>query len=100
MIVYNETFIVEESIAPAWLDWIKTEHIPAVLGTGWFTGHRILTVLDSPNEGITYCIQYHSESVDTYSNFHYRHMPGLHEKHNSVWENQFVLFTTVMETVD
>lgn len=100
MIVYNETFIIEDSAAPAWLEWIKAEHIPAVMETGIFGKYLILTVIDSPNEGFTYCIQYHTDTVDTYSQFHYHHMPQLHEKHATVWENQFVLFTTVMETVD
>ncbi len=99
MIIYNETFIVEESIAAKWLEWIKAEHIAAVMKTGWFSDHKILTVLDSPNEGVTFCIQYAADSIENYSQFYYRHMPALHEKHNKQFEEQFALFHTLMETV-
>ena len=100
MIIYNETFIVEESIADEWLTWIKAEHIPAVLATGSFDKHTILTVLDSPNEGVTYCIQYSSDNIERYSHFYYKHLKELHERHNARFENQFALFHTLMETVE
>ena len=100
MIIYNETFIVEESIAPNWLIWIKDNHIPAILGTGFFDSYKVMTVLDSPNEGITYCFQYYTDSIERYSPFYYTHREKFHQLHNAQFENQFVLFTTLMETVD
>jgi hypothetical protein len=100
MLVYNETFIVDDTIVEKWFEWIKTHHIPAVLATGAFDDHKILTVLDSPNEGVTYCIQYFSDAIERYSDFYYKHMEQLHKNHNALFEEQFALFHTLMETVE
>jgi hypothetical protein len=57
MIIYNETVIIEEASHLNWLSWMKDVQIPGIMATGLFTHHRILTVMDSPNEGVTYCVQ-------------------------------------------
>ncbi len=100
MLVYNETFIVDDTIIDEWLLWIKTNHIPSILATGAFDSYKVLTVLDSPNEGITYCFQYHTDTVERYSDFYYKHMDQLHQTHNAQFEERFALFHTLMETVD
>jgi len=81
MLIYNETFIVDDAIVDEWLAWIKN------------------TILDSPNEGITYCLQFHTDSVERYSDFYYKHMEGIHATHNVQFEERFALFHTLMETV-
>lgn len=100
MLIYNETFIVDDTIVDEWLNWIKTNHIPAILGTGLFDGYKAYTVLDSPNEGITYCLQFHTDNVQRYSDFHYKHMDDIHATHNKQFEERFALFHTLMETVE
>jgi len=100
MLVYNETFIIEDAIKDEWLQWINEVHIPAVKATGCFNDdHQMLTVLDSPNEGITYCIQYTTDAIERYSEFYYKHINQLHENHNKQFEGRFALFHTLMETV-
>lgn len=100
MIIYNETFIVEDSTVPEWFSWIKSTHIPAVMETGVFDSYKILTVLDSPNEGITYCLQYFTDTVERYSGFHYNEKQKLHDIIAQTFEERYVLFTTLMETVE
>ena len=34
MIIYNVTSNIDESIHDEWLNWMRQEHIPQVLGTG------------------------------------------------------------------
>jgi hypothetical protein len=62
MLLYNVTLIIEEDIAAEWLKWMKEIHIPEVMETGKFVSNRLLKVLDSPNEGVTYCAQYVAET--------------------------------------
>jgi hypothetical protein len=100
MLVYNETFIVDDAIVTEWIEWIKTNHIPSILATGAFDGYKALTVLDSPNEGITYCIQYQTGSIERYSDFFYRHLENIHKAHNAQFEERFALFHTLMEEID
>lgn len=100
MIIFNDTIIVEEAAHEKWLKWIKEIHIPAVMATGYFTSYQVLNVIDSPNEGVTYCIQYQTDSLEKFNHFYNKHLHQLQENHNQEFENQFVIFNTLMQTVD
>jgi hypothetical protein len=100
MIIYNETIIVDESIHQQWLSWMKSEHIPKVMKTGYFNSYKILNVLDSPNEGVTYCVQYLTDSREKYNQFNTHHFLSLQAAHQQKFENQFVLFNTLMQSVN
>ena len=100
MIIYNETIIVDETIYEEWLSWMKIVYIPAVMDTGFFDAHRILKVVDSPNEGVTYCIQYQTKTKENYNQFNSKHQIALQSAHQQKFENKFVMFNTLMETVD
>ena len=100
MIVYNETLIVEEATHPEWLAWMKETHIPLIMATGFFESYRILNVIDSPNEGVTTCIQYNTATEEQFGQFYEQHLQGLHISHNQRYEGKFVMYTTLMETVD
>ncbi len=100
MIIYNETYVMEEAIQQDWLNWIKTQQIPAIMKTGWFNAYKILTVLNSPNEGVTYCVQFITDSIAKYNFFKQQHLHYFHQLHNSRFENRFVLFNTLMQEVD
>lgn len=99
MIIFNDTVIVEEAIHQNWLKWMQEVHIPAVMATGYFNSYQVLNVIDSPNEGVTYCIQYHTDSLESFNQFYTKHLHRLQAIHNQEFENQFVLFNTLMKTV-
>ena len=100
MIIYNETIIVEESIYKEWLNWMETVHIPAVIATGLFKSYRILKVIDSPNEGITYCIQYNASTLEDYNHFKNNHQLNFQAIHQQKFENKFVMFNTIMQAIN
>jgi hypothetical protein len=100
MIIFNDTIIVEEAAHEKWLNWMLQVHIPAVMATGYFKSYQMLNVIDSPNEGVTYCIQYHTDSMETFNKFYNNHLHQLQSIHNQEFENQFVIFNTLMQTVD
>jgi hypothetical protein len=100
MIILNETIIIDPEIEKEWLKWIRHTYIPAVMATGHFTGHRMLTVLNSPNEGITYCLQFNAADVEGYYHYQQTHIVQIRETHFKQFENRFVLFETIMELVD
>jgi uncharacterized membrane protein len=43
-IIYNVTIKVASPIEEAWLRWLKAEHIPDIMATGFFT-HAVTTRL-------------------------------------------------------
>ena len=99
MIIYNETFVVDEAVHEQWLAWVKANHIANIIATGDFQSFQILKVLNSPNEGVTYCIQYLTDNVSKYEHFMLYHMNPIHIDHNAQFENKFVLFNTLMEKI-
>ncbi len=100
MIIYNVTAKVDHNIAEAWLEWLKTEHIPEVLGTGCFTDARILLLMEvDESDGITYAIQYHSESKALYNRYIKEYSTTLRDKGTEKWGDKFVAFRSVMQIV-
>ncbi|RCH54828.1 DUF4286 domain-containing protein [Mucilaginibacter hurinus] len=100
MIIYNETVIIEEAVHQEWLTWMQQEQIPGIMATGCFTSHKVLTVIDSPNEGVTYCIQYLTDDRDKYNRYNQQHFTAFQHALNQRFANQFVMFNTLMETVN
>lgn len=99
MLLYNVTLILEESAADEWLQWMQETHIPAVMATGMFVSNRLLKVLDSPNEGVTYCTQYVAETQENYDQYQQIYAPALQADLNTKFENRFVAYRTLMEFV-
>jgi len=100
MIVYNETFIVEPGVYNEWLTYMRETHIPGVMATGYFGTYKILNVIDSPNEGVTTCIQYNTDTEEKFAKFYNEHLHKLHASHQQLYENKFVLYNTLMETIE
>jgi hypothetical protein len=100
MILYNETVNIEEGVHEEWLGWMQDVHIPGVLDTGLFTGHKVLTLLNEhPNGGITYCIQYFMKTMDDYEEYAEKHAPRLEAIHSDRYEGKFVVFRTLLQEV-
>ncbi|UKT63172.1 DUF4286 family protein [Pedobacter mucosus] len=99
MLLYNVTLILEESVAEEWLQWMQETHIPQVMATGMFVSNRLLKVVDSPNEGVTYCSQYVAETQENYEQYLTVYAPALQQDLNDRFENRFVAYRTLMEFV-
>ncbi|WP_342329633.1 DUF4286 family protein [Pedobacter sp. FW305-3-2-15-E-R2A2] len=99
MLLYNVTSIIEDASADRWLQWMQESHIPAVMSTGKFVSQRLLKVLDSPNEGVTYCAQYVVDNMADYLDYQANHAPALQAETAANFENQAVSFRTLMEYV-
>ena len=100
MILYNVTAILDEDIQTDWLHWMKQRHIPEVMDTACFVSYRILKVLDSPNEGVTYCIQYVADNIEDYNRYLMNFAPALRNSFPERFSNKFVIYRTLMEYID
>ncbi|KIO78005.1 hypothetical protein TH53_06135 [Pedobacter lusitanus] len=99
MLLYNVTLIIEEVSAAAWLQWMQEEHIPEVMSTGLFVSNRLLRVVDSPNEGVTYCAQYVLQSIEDYNAYQLKHADSFSAELNSRFKDKYVSFATLMEYI-
>lgn len=100
MLVYNETIIIEENSYMEWLEWMKNVHIPAIMATGYFESYKILNVVDSPNEGVTSCVQYYTATSENFNKFYNQHFNKFQSLHQQRYENRFVMYNTLMEVID
>ncbi|HEY0896620.1 MAG TPA: DUF4286 family protein [Sphingobacteriaceae bacterium] len=100
MILYNVTIIIDEAIEEEWARYIRNTYIPDIMATGSFVSNRLLRVLDSPNEGSTYCIQFVAENLGKYQNYQNEFIHPIQAEHQKHFENRFVSFSTIMEYVD
>ncbi|WP_293790097.1 DUF4286 family protein [uncultured Pedobacter sp.] len=99
MFLYNVTLILEDAAAEEWLQWMQDIHIPEVMATGMFVSNRLLKVVDSPNEGVTYCAQYVAETLDHYNSYQETFAPALQAELNEKFKNRFVAYRSLMEFV-
>lgn len=99
MIILNETIIVDSVVHSDWLNWVKTVHIPAVMATGNFKSFRILHILNSPNEGHTYCVQYETDTIEQYQAYEQTVAAELKHIHLKKFENKLVLFESIMQQI-
>lgn len=99
MLLYNVTSIIEDAVADRWFQWMQESHIPTVMSTGKFVSHRLLKVVDSPNEGVTYCAQYVVENMADYLDYQEIYAPAFQAETTANFENQVVSFRTLMEYV-
>jgi hypothetical protein len=101
MFIYNVTVKVEHSIAAEWLTWLKTEHIPEVIGTGCFTSAKILELLENADEeGLTFAIQYQAATKEDYDRYLEVHANPLRQKSYDKWGDRFMAFRTLMKIVN
>jgi len=100
MFLYNVTVGIDADIEEEWLAWMKSEHIPDVLGTGMFVHHKLYKVLHDNNDGsISYSVQYFAESLDNVVHYLEQLAPPLIEKHKLKYGNKQVVFRTLLEEV-
>jgi hypothetical protein len=100
MYLYNVTLIIDDAAAEEWLAWMQDVHIPLVMGTGKFLSSKLLKVVDSPNEGVTYCAQYLAETMEDYEEYQAVYAPALQQELNDKFKDRHVAFRTLMEYVD
>lgn len=99
MILYNVTVSVDPNIVDEWLNWMKTTHIPEVMGTGLFEKNQLYKVLLQQDEAITFSVQYFTTSMAKLQRYHAKHAPTLQAKHLEKFGESATAFRTVLETV-
>ncbi|MEM8893563.1 MAG: DUF4286 family protein [Bacteroidota bacterium] len=100
MILYNVTVNIEKDVEAEWLEWMRNEHIPAVLATGFFKHNKIFRLLnETENNDSTYSIQYFAEGMDQLSTYLEDYAPALVKEHMDRYKYKHVAFRTVLEEI-
>jgi hypothetical protein len=99
MYIYNVTINIENSIHDTWLEWMKAEHIPAMLDTRKFTKALMTKVqIEEEMGGTTYSVQYHTDSKATLEKYYKEDADKLRAQ-GKAFEGKFVAFRTELEII-
>jgi hypothetical protein len=99
MYIYNVTINIDASIHDAWLEWMKLEHIPAMLNTGKFSKALMTRVqVEEEMGGITYSVQYRTDSKETLQKYYKEDAPSLRAQ-SKAFEGKFVAFRTELKII-
>ena len=100
MFIYNITTNVDESINEKWLAWMHEKNIPAILATGKFVSIKLCHVLiEEDLGGITYAVQYTSETKEQLVDFLVDNSDKLKEEEMKLFNGKFVSFTTELKVI-
>lgn len=100
MYIYNVTINIDESVHDQWKKWMNDEHIPEMLSIGKFSKALMLRVMvTEPMGGITYSVQYFTESKEVLQKYYEEEAPKMRQK-SKPFEGKFVVFRTEMEVVN
>ena len=100
-ILYNVTIKIDKDISDEWLEWMTTEHIPEVMGTGYFQSYRLLKIYGDDDEyGLGFAVQYIAPDIESYLNYQANAAKELQKKHAVKYEGKYAAFRTLMEIVN
>ena len=99
MYIYNVTINIDDSVHDQWLQWMKEEHIPAMLATGKFSKALMTRVMVTEEMGgTTYAIQYLTDSKNTLNSYYAENAQTLRAQ-SQRFEGKFVAFRTELEVI-
>lgn len=100
MIIYNVTVKIDIDHHVEWLNWMKTEHIPKVMKTGFFLKNELARVMVDDEDGRTYSIQYRCNTLRDFEEYQRDFAPHLQKEHLDRYRDKFVAFRTLLELED
>ena len=101
MLIYNVTTGIDKKLEQEWLIWMKEVHIPEVMKTKMFLGHRMYRVLSSDDDDtVSYAIQYRAESLHQIEHYLDKFAPALREDVKKKFGDQAASFRTLLEEVN
>ena len=101
MILYNLTINIDNDIREEWMTWIQNEHIPKVMKTKAFSRYTMYKMLnEEENGGTTYCIQYFANTLWDIEDYEENYAPTFQFEQYEKFGDKFVVFRTVLESVD
>lgn len=101
MILYNVTVNIEKHVEEEWVLWMKKTHIPDVLATGMFSENRFYKILhDSEDGSVNYSVQYFTDSMEKIMEYQNKFSQKLQDDVKEKFQDKFVVFRTLLETVE
>lgn len=100
-VIYNVTTQVSWAVHNVWLTWMLDEYIPAVLGTGSFTKHQFVRLLEADEtDGPIYAVQYYAAGMAAFNNYTSLYQQSFAALEQEKWGSAVFSFSSLMQVVN
>jgi len=100
MLLYNMTVGIDKAAEAEWLIWMRDQHIPAVLGTGYFKDCKMYKVLHDQGEDTTsYSVQFFADTIEDVLAYLEKAAPVSMEALKIAFKDRHVVFQTLLEEI-
>ncbi|MCE2685764.1 MAG: DUF4286 family protein [Cryomorphaceae bacterium] len=100
MIIYNVTVSIDQAVEQDWLNWMRVQHIPAVLQTGCFLESRLSRVNGEEDGGCTYSVMYLAPDQEALDHYQTEFAPALQQDHAARYQGRFAAFRTTLQLIE
>ncbi len=100
MYIYSVTVNIEIAVEKEWLRWMQEKHIPEVLATGKFSEAKMSQVMVDEEEGVTYSIQYTTDSKETLERYYLEDAARLRQEGIQLFGDKLLAFRTELKVIN
>ncbi len=102
MFIYNTTFLVTDRRFNPWFKWLKEEHIPNMLSTGYFSKPQIAKVLttEKDQEGMSVSVQFIVKDLDNLQSWMDNEEIRLQNNLSLQFGAEVLSFSTILELMN
>lgn len=101
MTIINTTFVIERSLEPEFMKWLKEVYVPAAMATGLFVSSRIAKVLSNEDPlAVSLACELVCDSLSEGVRWHDNTAVLLRDDMTARWGNRALFFTTYLTTVE
>jgi len=99
MILYNITAIVHDDVDTEFKEWTNRVFLFKLAQTKIFKSQSLLKILNSPNEGQSYCLQMHADNEQQITLFKEKEFQVFQEKIQDLWADKVFIFESEMQYI-
>lgn len=100
MVVYNVTVSIDEAIALEWLEWMRVQHVPEIMKTGFFRECKLCRVHGEEEGGVTYAVMYTAFSKEDLEKYQREHASRLQAMHSEKFKGRYIDFKTMLSVIE
>jgi len=99
MYIYNVTVNIASNVEKEWLRWMQEKHIPEMLNTGKFSEAKMSQVMVAEEKGVTYSIQYTTDSKETLDRYYTEDAQQLRQEGLQLFGDKLLAFRTELKVI-
>ncbi len=101
MILYNTTFHVEMETYDEFVEFLKSNFIPASIKSGLLSSPRLSHVVDDKSdEGLSIALEFKVINIDTLNEWHRLENEIVYRPMFEKFKDRFIGFSTILQMID